>query len=195
MNIKEIEILTEKYFECLTSIEEERQLKDFFASGDFPDEMKSVAAMFGYFEMEKKVTASEDFSHEVIRQIEGKQFIPFYQNRRFWYYFTGIAASILFLVAFFFESRNHLPNKTYTAKETQLAYLQTRKTLAYVSEKFNMGVKPLNEIEKIEKNTEVLGQISKFGQGLDKVNANVMKIESGVNDISKLSKFNIIIEP
>jgi len=195
MNIEEIKILTEKYFEGLTSVEEERQLKDFFASGDFPDEMKSIASMLGYFEIEKEVTASEDFSHKVIRQIEGEQVIPYYQNRRFWFYFTGIAASILFLVTFFFESRNHLPNKSYTAKETQLAYLQTRKTLAFVSEKFNKGVKPLNEIGKIERNTEVLGQISKFNQGLTQVNTNVLKIESGMDDISKLSKFNIIIEP
>jgi hypothetical protein len=194
MNTKEIEILIEKYFEGLTSIEEERLLKDFFASGGFPEEMKPVAAMFGYFEVEKEVNLDPDFSDEFIRQINEKRMIPFYQNRKFWYYFSGVAASIIFLITFFYENQNSPIKSKYTNEEAQLAYLQTKEALAFVSEKFNAGVKPLHQIEKIKENADRISQISKFNQSINKVNNNVEKMQTGVDNIRKLSKFNIIIE-
>jgi hypothetical protein len=194
MNTKEIEILIEKYFEGLTSIEEERLLKDFFASGDFPEEMKPVAAMFGYFEVEKEVKLSPDFSDEFIRQINEKRKIPFYRHRKFWYYFSGVAASIIFLISFFYENQNSPIKTKYTNEEAQLAYLQTKETLAFVSGKFNAGVKPLHQIEKITENADRISQISKFNQSINKVNNNVEKMQTGVDNIRKLSKFNIIIE-
>jgi len=194
MNIREIKILIEKYFEGQTSIAEERLLKDFFAGGNFPEEMKPVASMFGYFEIEKEVKLSQSFSNNFISQIEEKQMIPFYQNRRFWYYFSGVAASIIFLITLFYENQNTPLKTKYTSEEAQLAYLQTKKTLAFVSEKFNKGVKPLNEIGKIEQNANRIGQLAKFNQSINKVNNNVVKMEAGMDNISKLSKFNIIIK-
>jgi len=194
MNIREVEILTEKYFEGLTTFEEERLLKDFFAAGDFPDEMKPVASMFGYFEVEKEVKLSRGFTDDFIREIESKQVIPFYQNRRFWYYFSGVAASIILMVSLFIENQNSPIKSNYTSEEAQLAYLQTKRTLAYVAEKFNQGVEPLNEIGKIEENANRIAQLSKFNQSINKVNNTVGKMESGVDNLSKLSKFNIIIK-
>lgn len=194
MNTKEIEILIEKYFEGLTSIEEERLLKDFFSSGDFPEEMKPVAAMLGYFEVEKEVKLSPDFSDEFIRQINEKRMIPFYRHRKFWYYFSGVAASIIFLITFFYENQNNPIKTKYTSEEAQLAYLQTKETLAFVSGKFNAGVKPLHQIEKIKENADRISQISKFNQSINKVNSSVEKMQTGVDNIRKLSKFNIIIE-
>lgn len=194
MNINEVEILVEKYFEGLTTIEEEALLKHFFAAGDFPDEMKPVASMFGYFEVEKEVKFSRGFTDDFIREIESKQVIPFYQNRRFWYYFSGVAASIILMVSLFIENQNSPKKSTYTSQEAQQAYFQTKKTLAYISSKLNAGVKPLDEIGKIEENANRIGQLAKFDQSINKVNSNVEKMESGIDNISKLSKFNIIIK-
>jgi len=194
MNIREVEILTEKYFEGLTTIEEERLLKGFFAAGEFPEEMRPVAAMFGYFEVEKEVKLNRDFTDSFIREIERKQVIPFYQNRRFWYYFSGVAASIILMVSLFIENQSSPLKSNYTSEEAQLAYLQTKRTLAYVAEKFNQGVEPLDEIGKIEENANRIAQLSKFNQSINKVNNTVVKMESGVDNLSKLSKFNIIIK-
>lgn len=194
MNIKEVEILIEKYFEGLTNIEEERLLKDFFTSGDFPDEMKPVASMFGYFDVEKEVKLSRGFADKFIREIESKQVIPFYQNRKFWYYFSGVAAGVILLISIFIENQSSPIKSNYTSQEAQQAYFQTKKTLAYISEKLNAGVKPLDEIGKIEENANRIAQLSKFNQGINKVNSNVEKMESGVDNLSKLSKFNIIIK-
>jgi hypothetical protein len=156
--------------------------------------MKPVASMFGYFEVEKEVKLSRGFTDDFIREIESKQVIPFYQNRKFWYYFSGVAASIIFLISFFYENQNNTIKSKYTSEEAQLAYLQTKETLAFVSGKFNAGVKPLHQIEKITENADRISQISKFNQSINKVNNNVEKMESGVDNIRKLSKFNIIIE-
>lgn len=194
MNINEVGILIEKYFEGLTTIEEEALLKSFFASGSFPEEMKPVASMFGYFEVEKEVKLSRDFTDDFIRETENKQVIPFYQNRRFWYYFSGVAASIILMVSLFIENQNSPKKSKYTSQEAQQAYFQTKKTLAYISSKLNAGVKPLDEIGKIEENAKRIAQLSKFNQSINKVNNTVGKMESGVDNLSKLSKFNIIIK-
>ena len=61
MNTKEIEVLIEKYFEGLTSIEEERLLKDFFASGDFPDEMKPVQPCLAILKLRRKLNSARIF--------------------------------------------------------------------------------------------------------------------------------------
>ena len=120
--------------------------------------------------------------------------IPFYRHRKFWYYFSGVAASIIFLISFFYENQNYPIKTKYTSEEAQLAYLQTKETLAFVSGKFNAGVKPLHQIEKISENADRISQISKFNQSINKVNNNIEKMQTGVDNIRKLSKFNIIIE-
>lgn len=47
MNTKEIEILLDKYFEALTTVDEENILRSYFQREDIADHLKSVQSLFG----------------------------------------------------------------------------------------------------------------------------------------------------
>ncbi len=54
ISIQEAEVLLGKYYDGLTSKEEERLLHDFLAREDIPARFQAEKAMFGYFDIQKK---------------------------------------------------------------------------------------------------------------------------------------------
>jgi len=198
MNTREIEILLDKYFEGESSLEEERVLKEFFNSGKVPEYLKEYAGMFGYFGMEAQESLNPDVEEQIIEKLDQGRQIAFYQNRRFWYYFTGIAASVLFLFTFLYESEISGKfgfDKQYTQQEKQLAYLQVKQTLGYVSGKINRGFGPVQEMSKINAGAVPLIELGKLEKSLMRVNNNMDKMDRSVENMKKMSKFTIIIKP
>jgi hypothetical protein len=192
MNTREIEILLDKYFEGESTLADEKALKEFFNSGNVPGHLKEYTGIFGYFEIEKLEKIYPDFEEKILDRLSDHQ-IPFYQNRRFWYYFTGIAASLLFVFTILYES-NFIENR-YTQQEKQLAYNQTKQALAYVSGKINQGFGPLQEMNKISVSSIPLMELGKFEKNLMQLSNNMGKMERSVNNIKKISKFTIIVKP
>lgn len=203
MNTNEIEILLDKYFDGISTTDEEKILKRYFSSDEVAPHLAEYRAMFGYFESEKQRRLNDDFDSEIMRQIADAPVVPFYRTSRFWYYFTGVAASLLFILALLFESQQtgnnqNLAGTDYTSEETRQAYEQTRIALAYVSEKYARGTEPLSEMTKLETTANALNELGKFNKGLKNLNQqteNIEKINSGVENLSKISKFNIVIKP
>jgi len=56
MDYKNIDQTLDKYFEGLTSLEEEKMLKKYFASGEIAQTHQPYKAMFDYYEQAKNVT-------------------------------------------------------------------------------------------------------------------------------------------
>ncbi len=201
MNLKEIEILLEKYFEGETSVMEERLLINFFNSENVPEHLKVYKDLFCYFDISKNLSLNKKFEDNFFKSVEKQQTVLLYRNKRFLFYFTGIAASILFIFSIIFDfssdknSQNtELAGLAFADEETRDAYLETRNTLYYVSEKLNIGIEPLEQINKFDQGAMALGKISKLNKGIEKLNK-VSKVNSGVEKLSKISKFNIIINP
>jgi hypothetical protein len=46
MDSNRIELLLKKYWGCETSLEEEKQLRDYFQGNDIPDQWKETASLF-----------------------------------------------------------------------------------------------------------------------------------------------------
>ncbi|MFY8065226.1 MAG: hypothetical protein ACOVNM_01920 [Flavobacterium sp.] len=59
MALDRIEILLEKYFEAETSIAEEKELKDYFASSDVAPHLEHYKPIFGYVTQAKQEQGSE----------------------------------------------------------------------------------------------------------------------------------------
>ncbi len=202
MNTREIEILLDKYFEGESTLEEEKQLRVFFSSGNVPEHLQEYAEMFGYFGMEAQESLNPELEEQIIEKFDQGRQIAFYQNRRFWYYFTGIAASVLFLFTFLYESEisnqigiTGFSDTKYTTQEKQQAYDQTKQALAYVSGKMNQGFGPLQEMNKINASSIPLVQLGKLEKSLMQVNNNMDKLDRSVENMQKMSKFTIIIKP
>nr|NQU89981.1 hypothetical protein [Bacteroidota bacterium] len=202
MNIEEIEILIEKYFDGETSLDEEHMLRAYFNRDDVPVHLIEYRNLFGYFNHKKEQRLSKSVNDRIIENISKDGNQPFYTNKRFWFYFTGIAASILFVLTILLETQNIviIPNNLfesseYTRQDAELAYLQTKVALGYVSSKYAQGVNPLGEIIRLGAGMATVSEMSKFDEKLNSVTSQVAKMDGGVDQLSRLSKISIFIKP
>ena len=62
MRISNIDDLLEKYWEGETTLQEEQDIKAYFATGDVSPEHLEIAPLFGYFAKESSVNTQKDFA-------------------------------------------------------------------------------------------------------------------------------------
>jgi hypothetical protein len=142
MDSNRIDELLNRYWNCETSIEEEQQLKEYFRGKQIPEQLKETAALFQYFDDQKKKTiADPSFDSQVLKSAErpkqGKMIKLVYNSMR-------IAAGIaVLLVAIWFvrnEIRETTPMPVATEEDTiddpKLAFEETKKALMMISKSF-----------------------------------------------------------
>jgi hypothetical protein len=171
MNLHEIEELLEKYFGGETSLSEEKQLRDFFASGNVPDRWKELEKYFSFISEEMSQRLSDPaFDEKIMAEISDDKLSPLLDLRRPWiYWISGIAASILILVAVFvkFDPFSKRIGDTYS--DPQVAYTEAKKILLYVSTQFNKGTKNLEPVTTLETGLNELKPVSAYGKVSDEV--------------------------
>lgn len=201
MNTTEIKILLDKYYEGETTLDEERILRSYFTSGNVDAELADHISLFAYQAREANVVASAVSEQELTEALAERNVIPFYQKRNFWVYFSGIAASLLFIGSLIFETQfrtnsgTALSTTQYTQTDARRAYEQTKTALAFVSTKYTTGTEPLGEISKFGNGTKAAMELARFNNQLNNINTNMSKVNNGVDNLSKLSKFTIIVKP
>ena len=70
MDYKYIEQLLERYWQCRTSITEERILREFFSQGEIPAELRRYRKLFAYEAKEQGVKLGADFDKKILAKIE-----------------------------------------------------------------------------------------------------------------------------
>jgi predicted kinase len=107
--MKDIEDLLERYFEGLTSAEEEKMLRHFFTFGEVPRKLIMYTPLFAYFDAEaKKATTGDPVANEryqpdkALRRLHAKPS----DNRRKpgWWWISGAVACAAVLAGLFFFS-------------------------------------------------------------------------------------------
>jgi hypothetical protein len=172
MNLHEIEKLLEKYFNGETSLEEERELRKFFAGREVPRKWIHLAGFFNYLDEEKEVSLENPAFDARIRESLGESGIArLFDLRRPWIYWAaGVAASILILVAIFvkFDPFSGRIDDTYDNPE--VAYVQAQKILLFVSDKMSKGTKDLKQIDKFNTGLKDVQTMAAFNNGLNDLN-------------------------
>lgn len=183
MNLHEIEKLLEKYFEGETSLSEEKQLRNFFTSGNVPERWKNLEGYFSFVIQEQdQQIRNTDFDDKVMSAIKGNKLAPIVDLRRPWiYWIAGVAAGVLILVAVFVKFDPFSKRIEDTYKDPQTAYLEARKILLYVSAKFNRGTRSLEPVTAIETGLNELKPVAAYNKGLNEV--------SRLDQVDKVEKF------
>ena len=70
MNTQRIEQLLHRYWEAETTVDEERQLRQFFNSNDVPQHLMRYKDLFVYEKFMQDEHLSEDFNERLLKQIE-----------------------------------------------------------------------------------------------------------------------------
>ncbi|HNP32844.1 MAG TPA: hypothetical protein PKN96_06085 [Flavobacterium sp.] len=140
MELDRIEKLVEKYFEAETNIAEEKELKDYFASSDVAQHLEQYKPIFGYAVQAKQ----EQFNAVIPLKIRRKRLV-----------WLSVAASVAVLLGvglFTFNNYNQSKSSDYgTYDDPEVAFRETQKALAMISEHVNKGIgsmKYLNEYEQ-----------------------------------------------
>ena len=146
MDSNRIEVLLKKYWSCETSLEEEKQLRDYFQGNDIPNEWKETASLFKYFEAQKNASLPDAALEDVV-----KHNLPKGKTRNLFYNSMRIAAGIAVLVvAGWFVHNEVKPDRATTDvdtyKDPKLAFEETKKALLMISSSFGKAEEQAKKI-------------------------------------------------
>ncbi|MGB5428302.1 hypothetical protein [Eudoraea sp.] len=130
MELDKIQKLLEKYFEATTTVEEEKQLRDYFSQDSVAPHLEQYAPMFAYFSIAK----DERFT----KQVPLKPRVSYHK-------WISIAAVAVMVFGIFFG------NDYREQKEAEFAYSETKKALNLLAQNLERGTEKvayLNEFEQ-----------------------------------------------
>jgi hypothetical protein len=148
MDSEKINELLEKYWNCETTLEEEKQLHVYFRSSSVPESLKETAALFGYFEdQRKKDLADPKFDSKIIAKIrkpKGHVATLFYNSMRI---AAGIVVLILAIWLVRMEVRKTTPvEMADTYDDPKMAFEETKKALLMISKSFGTAEEQAKKI-------------------------------------------------
>lgn len=137
MELHNIKQLLEKYFEGETSLQEEKELKNYFSSENIASELMPYKSMFGYFSNEKTTESKK----EIV--LEKKS------NSRKW---LGMVASIVILlgIGFTFLKQPVQQDDLGTFDDPEIALIETQKALNLIAENLNKGKEKMYYLQEYE---------------------------------------------
>lgn len=140
MNNDYIHLLIERYWNCETTVREERELRDFFSHADLPEEFKKYVSLFTYIDEEQMVALSEGFDKQLKNSMKAAGSRN-YVTIRIFAPLLRIAASLLLIgglaISFFLITREQ--NKPFYSETTDNTYNATEQA-TYALEKLSSAL-------------------------------------------------------
>ncbi len=167
MTLQKIEELIGKYERGETSLEEELELRIFFAKENVPIHLSGYRALFSFYRKAgEEEMADSDFDSRILAIISEEQIQePEGRKPRRLYPFLAAAASMVILFGLYiFLSSRQQPRDTFD--DPALAYSETKKILLQVADNLNDGVEELGNMKELNQGMEDLGNIKSFDEGM-----------------------------
>jgi hypothetical protein len=161
MDLNKIDALLERYWGGETSLEEEEQLRDYFCRDGIPEQYKETAALFRYFDTQKKKSVEDNaFDAAVLEKTGARKQAKI---RRLLYNTMRIAAGVAVLItATWFvrqEVRQSTPQEMVdTYDDPKLALEETKKALLMISKSFGRAEEETKKINMINEAREEIGK-------------------------------------
>lgn len=167
MNLQEIERLIRKFENGETSLEEELELKIFFAKKNIPQHLAGYGELFGFYrKAADEKLPDPDFDKRILEMISSG--IGPEKSKAFFrrlYPVLSIAAVLIVLIGIYVVM-NRQRSKLDTFTDPVIAYAETKKILMKVSGKLNDGVEDLSNMKAINEGMEDLSNIKSFDEGM-----------------------------
>lgn len=178
MRKEDLDILLKKYYDGLSTCDEEKLLRDFFSGNEIPAGYETEAELFRYYSDVSSVPpASDRFEDRIITSIEEISPERSGSLKRMVFVISGIAAGFLiFFGSWFFFDRNKTID---TFSDPEIAYAETMKILYEVSSRFNQGTAALEPVSKMNM-TAV--------KGLDVLARSRETLEKNLNNLGYIEK-------
>ena len=186
-NIKDI---LSRYYDGLTSLEEERFLRTYFSEHQIPESLLADKAIISLSNSVEHIILPPNEIWDKIKRNEIKQ----NRFKKVVLFASSIAASLLIVISvgnwyyFSSEKQNNLATDTFTNPED--AYKVVQKYLGLASSKLSYAYTEIKPIEKITIPSEALQSFSAIDDNLQRLNQ-LNRIESTAH---KLAHFSIITD-
>ena len=140
MALINIDILLEKYFDGSTSIEQEKQLTNYFSGNDVAQHHEQYQELFGFFEKEKQTT----YNQEIILKNKSMKIN--------WFAFAASMFFVVGMTAFYLMNNNSAnpENGLGTYKSPEIAFAETQKALQMLSSNVNVGINSVAYINEYQ---------------------------------------------
>ncbi len=147
MDLKEIKQKLHLYFDGQSTEQDDRELMNYFSSGNVADELKQYSEFFGGLsELSEK--RDEQLEEEIMDFILENEFREKTRYRWLWQTVTGVAAVLMIaLLAINFNQNQYKWEDTYS--DPNQAYAEASKTLQYVAGKYQKGLAQLQPVQKV----------------------------------------------
>ena len=156
MDHQAIERLLDKYFEGVTSREEEKQLRDFFRRPEVPAALQPYRPLFRHFDVEQQLKLADDFDERLLARLDER---PAARTRRLWPVLARVAAVLLLAFGLWWLAPSPTPAPAPTAIDwsqyepdsPEEAYRVMRLALLKTSGELNDGAKTAaQEIDRLD---------------------------------------------
>ncbi len=168
MNTERINILLNKYWDCETSVSEEKELQDFFAFGNVPAEFQDFVPLFSYKNASQNETLGVDFDSRLENALSQKSKEKKYVTIKIFEPFLRIAASIIIIagigIALFgiAKQKNQIFAETYNdpnmALEKATFALEKLSSALQLSEE--ASIESLKQLQDFDLNWAILDSLS-----------------------------------
>ena len=165
MDYAMINELLNKYWLCETTLDEERELRRFFASDEVPAQLQAYKAWFAGKEEAELTLLDNRFDAMILNKIKPKHRALFHVGKR---YFIGIAASAALLISaslYVFNQTDWSSDPSYqdTYQSPEEALNAAKVSLSFVSSEIKRGRKMVyNEMKKTAPITDMINNIEKI---------------------------------
>ena len=163
MELYNVETLLEKYFEGETTVNDDKELQDYFASPEVAPHLQQYASLFNHFAVAKVQQFKQEIPVFDIHKVENK-----YKKRNLAW--ISIAASVVVLMGIgtyvFYDRETVTKSKGLgTYDDPELAFKATQKALSLLSNNVNVGIESVKYIKEyqIAKNKVFRKQKNKSG--------------------------------
>ncbi len=164
MDSKHIHQLLDKYWDGLTSLEEEAQLRQYFRSGQVADDLKVFQPVFQYFSAERQQSLSTDFDAKLLARLASTQQPPAVRRRLLPLLARAAAIALIICTAVWWLSQQSLQPQQqavnwelYEEEDPQKALQEVQKALRLISKKMNSSTdEAVFGLGKLQKATKVI---------------------------------------
>jgi hypothetical protein len=180
MNEEELKRLIGKYYNGISTDEDEKALRAYFIENSAPPGYEAEKAIFSFYTEAGEVPEPSAGFEARIKKVIGITSVRdrSVKVRKLWVNLSSAAAGLLILAGSYFFFMNRTESKdTYTNPE--IAYAETMKILMSVSSRMKNGVRPLKPVGKINEM-----KVKSF----ESINKSVILVEKNLKSLEYLRK-------
>ena len=186
MIITRVKQLLQLYFDGKSSFEDEKELTNYFQSGEIDDEVKEYAEFFGGIVEISEQGSNADLQEEIMDYILEQEHQDKRKYRNMWQMVTGIAASVIIILGglLFYQQQQKPFEDTFETPEE--AYVQAVKALQLMGSKYQVGVDQLEALQKFNAGIEPLENMEKLAKASKPLKESAKTLNKGIEEYEKI---------